>query len=470
MAVQDLYSKACDAVERANYDYAVELFREVLRHNPEYPDARNALRGTERRRVQEKGRSVGALLTAPFRVVTTALKAGFAKAPKKLEIFEDYLEKSPSSFWALTGVAGAAAKAGLKGEAINVYRDALKLKPTDKRALRAVGNVLIEAGQHQEALKYLNRLAGLEPKNRDLQREVRDLAATEHMVSHDMESAESFRDMIRDKAMAEKLESEGRMAVTMEDVRRQIEKAEQDVAEHPESVPRILGLAQRYLAAGQLKKALGLLREKHEAMPTNYEIREKYGDAQLMAHRATVQAAAEAAKASPDDAEAAQKAKQLQDRLRAFTVKEFQWRLSQHPGERHAQLMLGRAYYENGQYNEAIAACQVSAQDARFELESLRILGQSFMQKKQFDLALEQFARAIDSHGEMDEEGKDLHYCQAEAFEMMGNREEALKIYKSIYSQDINFRDVAARWTRSPADDPRPQPKGAPRCLTARQH
>ena len=47
--------------------------------------------------------------------------------------------------------------------------------------------------------------------------------------------------------------------------------------------------------------------------------------------------------------------------------------------------------------------------------------------------------------GEMDDEGKDLYYCQAEALEAMGNREEALKVYKRIYSQDINFRDVAAK-------------------------
>ena len=45
----------------------------------------------------------------------------------------------------------------------------------------------------------------------------------------------------------------------------------------------------------------------------------------------------------------------------------------------------------------------------------------------------------------MDEEGKELRYSLALAHEESGNREEALKTYKQIYSQDINFRDVAAK-------------------------
>jgi hypothetical protein len=46
-------------------------------------------------------------------------------------------------------------------------------------------------------------------------------------------------------------------------------------------------------------------------------------------------------------------------------------------------------------------------------------------------------------HPQMDYEGKQLRYSQAEALEKMGDAEAALKIYKKIYSQDINFLDVS---------------------------
>ena len=445
MAIEDLYAKACDAVERPNYGYAIQLFRQVLRENPEYPDARIALRGTERRRVQEQGRSVGDMLATPVAALLTALKAAVSKARKRLEVYEDYLEKNPNSFWALRGAATAAAKAGLTGEAIQIYKDALKLKPSHKQALRAVGNLLIQAGQHQDALRYLSHLSQMEPKNRDLQREVRDLSATQHMASHDMEGAESFRDLIRDKGMAEKLEASGRMAVTMDDLRAKVVEAEQELAEHPDSVPRILGLAQMYMDTREVKKARALLREKHQAIPDNYELREKLGDVQLATYDAALARLAKQLEEKPDDEAAKQKLEALRKQRSDFAVKEFEWRLSQHPTDKHLNLMLGCAYAESGDQNKAIAALQIAAQDARYEVQSCRMLGVAFMAKEQYDLALEQFERALARHKEMDDAGKDLRYCQAQAYERMGDREEALKVFKHIYSQDINFRDVAQK-------------------------
>lgn len=445
MTVEDLYTKACDAVERANYDYAVELFREVLRQNPEYPDARAALRGTERRRAQEKGRSAFGALGAPVRALATALKGRFAKARKRLEVYEDYLEKSPSSFWALTKAAAAARKAGLRGEAIQVYRDALKLKPSSQKVLRALGDLLVEAAEHQEALKYLTRLSSLRPHDRDLDKEVRDLAATDHMVAHDMAGATSFRDMIRDTDEAARLEADGRMAVTTADLLERVATAEEELAEHPDNVTRILGLARLYQDTGQLGKAQKLLRQQNQQMPDNYEIREHLGDVQLRVYDEAIERAAAAAAQNPDDAEAAGKKEDLTARKRQFALREYNWRLEQHPSDRELQLHLGRLHFEAGDHNEAIAAFQGAAQDARYELESCRMLGLCFMGKGQHDLALEQFERALKRHPDMDEQGKELRYDQAQAYEQMGNKEEALNLYKRIYSQDINFRDVARK-------------------------
>jgi len=442
MAVEDLYAKACDAVERANYPYAIELFREVLRQNPQFPDARIALRGTERRRLQEKGSSAGGLAVA---FVVTAVKGLFSSARQRLEVYEDYLEKGPNSFWALTHAAAAARKADLLGEAVTIYKDALRLKPDHKATLRAVGNVLVAAGQHQDALKYLAHLSNLEPANRDLQKEVRDLAATEHMTTHDMESATSFRDMIRDREEATRLEQSGRMAVTMDDLKGRVATAEKDLAEHPHSVTRVLGVAKLYQDTGQLPKAQRLLRDEHQAQPANYEIRERLGDVQLLMYDEAVKKAAAASQAKPDESEAKAKLEELVKRRREFATKEFKWRLQQHPTDRQLQLQLGRVYLESGLDNEAIAAFQTASQDARYEMESWKMLGLCFMHKGQYDLALEQLQRAVERHSEMDDEGKGLRYSQAEAYELMGKKEEALAIYKRIYSQDINFRDVARK-------------------------
>ncbi len=445
MAVEDLYKRACDAVERSNYGYAIELFREVLRQNPDYPDARIALRGTERRRLQQGGSSIGAALGAPVAGLLTSLKAMTGKPRKKLEVFEDYLEKRPDSFWALKKAAAAAQKAGFPEQAIIIYTDALKQKPDHQPSLRRISNILIEVGRSQEALQYLTRLAAMRPEDRDLQNEVRDLEATQHMSSHKMDGAESFRDMVRDKDEAERLEKSRRMAVTMDDLRAEVPEAEKAFEEDPENANKIIRLADLYVDTGELKKARDLLQEKAKQMPEHYDIHVKLADVQLSMYDAAIRAAEQKLEQNPDDAEAKEKLASLMDRRRQFAVKDYSWRLAQHPTDKELQFKLAHAYFDAGQYNEAIANFQATVQDARYGTQSAQMLGQSFLAKGQYDLAVDRLDSAIEDHKAMDDMGKDLRYYRALALEKMGNTDEALKAYKSIYSQDINFRDVAQK-------------------------
>ncbi len=445
MAVDDLYSKACDAVERGRFDYAIRLIREVLRQQPEYPDARIVLRGAERRRLAQKGKSPVGLLGVPPRRLLAAARALLAGASKKLEIYEDYLERRPNSFWALSKAADAARNARLASQAVQMYKDALTINPNHKRTLRVLGDLLRETGQNQEALKYLTRLSELEPASRDLQREVRDLAATDHMATHEMETATSFMDLVRDREEAARLEADGRMSVTMDDLRKEVLEAERRLAERPDNANRILDLAKLYVDTDQAAKAHELLREKHEQLPDNYDIRERLGDVQVHLFRQAEAQAAEPLAADPENAEAKQKLEALRQRRTEFAIREYTWRASQHPTDREVRLKLGKAYFEAGRHNDAISAFQNSVQDARYEEESSKMLGVCFSRKGQHDLALEQFERAIRSHPEMDNEGKELHYLEAMTYEQMGKSADALALYKRIYSQDIGFRDVAQK-------------------------
>jgi tetratricopeptide (TPR) repeat protein len=444
MAVEDLYAKACQAVERDNLDYAITLFRQVLAARPDYPDARSALRMTERRRLEAKGAGLSAA-TAPMDSAFAGVKSLIGGPRKKLEACEDFLEKHPNSFRGLLNAAGAAAQAGFKGEAVNIYKDALRFKPEDKTALRRLSDTLREMGENAEALKYLARLSALEPANRDLTDELRDLEAATHMAAHRVEDAASFRDLIRDKDEAARLEQAGRMAASTDDLRREIVQQEKELETNPNQANRILRLAQLYDDVGEPQKAISLLSQKRQALPDNYEIREKLGDVAISMADAQIAAVAKQAAAEPGDAVAQKKLADLRERRNKYALEEMRWRISQHPTDRELQGRMGRLYYETGAYNEAIAAFQGLVPDARFAVEAMRMLGLCFMKKGQADLALEQFARAIERHPEMDDEGKELRYSLAQAQEESGNKAEALKAYKQIYSQDINYRDVAKK-------------------------
>jgi tetratricopeptide (TPR) repeat protein len=445
MAVEDLYNKACEAVERANYDYAVELFREVLRQQPDYPDARVALRGTERRRVQERGTQLPALFMMPFRMAVTAVKAAVRKPKGKLEAYEDFLKEYPDSFWGLLGAGKAADSLGLDEQAAIILRDAQRVKPNNKTVLRLLANVLAERGESRDALNFLERLLAMDPGNRDLQKEVRDLQATGHMAHHKMDNTQSFRDLIRDKDVAEELEKEGRLEVSKEDYGTRVNRAFDELKEDPDNPAKVLLLAKAYLDVDDMAHARALLKAKHKEMPENYEIRELLGTLQLRIYEQAIEAARAAVKANPGSDAAKKKLEQLKTKRQKFAVKEYRWRVEQHPTDAEAQMELAKALTELGRQNEAISMFQELRQDPRLGMEAARMLGKAFTDKGQYDLAAEQFEMALQMHPDMDYEGKQLRYSQAEALEKMGRPEEALKIYKKIYSEDINFLDVSEK-------------------------
>ena len=444
MAVEDLYAKACEAVERKNLDYAISLFRQVLNIKPDYPDARAALRMTERRRLEAKGAGL-AIVTAPIGAAVASAKAATGGSRKKLEVYENFLEKHPNSFWGLMMAAGAAHGAGLIGEAVVIYRDALRFKPDDKAALRRITDALKETGDNAEALKYLARLSALEPANRTLGDEVRNLEADAHMSTHRVEEARNFRDLIRDKDEAARLEQAGHMAVSVDDLHREIITQEKELETNPKQVNRILRLAQLYEDVGEPKKALNLLSQKRQVVPDSFEIREKLGDVAIGLAETQIASVAKQLAADPKSEALEARLAELTERKNKYALEEVEWRLAQHPTDRALMRKIAQLQFDTGEFNQAIASFQALTQDARFAVEATRMLGLCFMKKGQYDLAQDQFHKAIADHPEMDDQGKELHYNLAQAQEESGNRVEALKSYKQIYSQDINFRDVAKK-------------------------
>jgi tetratricopeptide (TPR) repeat protein len=282
----------------------------------------------------------------------------------------------------------------------------------------------------------------MSPNNRDLQKEVRDLQATGHMAQHKMDQAQSFRDLIRDKDQAEELEKASRLEVSEADYSERVQKAMNELKEHPDDPLKVVALAKAFLDARDVARARQLLKQKYKEMQDNYDIRELLGDIQL---RLYDEAIAPLEAQAEGDAEAASKLAELKEKRRQFAAREYQWRIEQHPTDANVQMSFAKSLFDDGQYNPAISIFQELTRDPRLGFEASRMLGLAFTEKNQYDLAVEQFERALMMHPAMDNQGKELRYSQAESYEKMGRPDEALAIYKKIYSQDINFRDVAEK-------------------------
>jgi len=450
MAVEDLYRKACDAADKGNYDYAIALYREVLRAQPDYPKARIGLRVCEKRREVERGVSIVARVLRYLKRLPSLVKGMIlsSKPDKAVEAYEDFLMDNPSSVLALLKLGASARRAGLTEASVESYREASVLAPTNKNALKALAELLEETGQRDAAIKVLERLITLEPGNRNLESRYKDLQALEHMQRHNLDAATvgegKFVEFVKDMDEAQEIEKKLQYS-SGQGFEAEIKKAEASLQEDTENLTKVVRLARLYQQNEDYKKAQALLKRYMERMPDNYLMREAYGDLMLAVLDIRIRIADDKLKQNPVDIEMKQAKAEFVRKRKMIKVKEYEWRCEQHPTDHQLQLNLGHAYFDIEQSDKAIMAFQKASQDPRLSMEASTMLGQSFEKKKQYDLAIEQYTRALERNQSMNERGKDLHYKLAAVYEESGDKQKALMEYKKVYSVDISFRDVSKK-------------------------
>jgi tetratricopeptide (TPR) repeat protein len=367
-------------------------------------------------------------------------KSSGSEPLKRIEYCEDFLESNPSNVGMLLMLGQACRQAGLKQSAVHTYRDILSMKPDNKTALWALARLQEDEGNMEEALKAYTALQRLEPNNRELTFKLRNVQAARHMQSSGMEKAGSFREWLRDESVA--VASEQR-DTTQEVRNKQIAEAIRELEADNTNVTKITHLAGLYEFQGQYDKAVQVLEEGRRRLPDSYEVRERWAEVRLHAFERELREIARALKKDAGSQELQQKQKQIQQERTAIAAREYAWQVQQHPTDHGLRLKLGNALFELGRHDEAVAAFQAASRDPKLEADAAEMLGRCFFAKKQYDLAIEQYNRAIERHPTMDENGIRLQYLLAEAMEENGQKPEALRVYKRIYSHDITYRDVA---------------------------
>ncbi|MFQ5789307.1 MAG: tetratricopeptide repeat protein [Acidobacteriota bacterium] len=103
---------------------------------------------------------------------------------------------------------------------------------------------------------------------------------------------------------------------------------------------------------------------------------------------------------------------------------------------------LGIAYKEMGLLDEAIAEFQLASKDGARLLECCSMLGLCFMEKGMPEIAIKWFEKGLKAPGRKEEEYHGLQYDLAQAYETIGESEQALELYMDIYRVNSRFRDV----------------------------
>jgi tetratricopeptide (TPR) repeat protein len=440
--------------ETTNYEYAMQLWLNGLRHDPGNVQALESFMSScQHFLAASGGKSLGKDTVRLFsgrgdveRYLLALLQWGMRPADATLAVraadSAARLGLAEPTYW-----IGSAAMGAVGGE-----------KRPRKDLFVRLKEIFIKVGAYDKAVEAGEAAVRLDPTDGPLIAEIRNLAAQATMSRggfEDTGQAGGFRANIRDADRQRMLEEQERIVKTDETIDRLVLAAEADYRSRSEDPAAINVYAKRLLERGRPedeKRAREVLRHAYETT-RQFRFREMDGDVRLrQAHRKLMEYK-HVAESNPDNPGAQEMYRKAQQSFLKIELEEYQARVDAYPTDLGYKFELGKRFYQAGEFEQAIAMFQRSQEDVKRRVESLKYLGQSFMQIGWVDEAVHTFRQAMDHHHvHTDETGLDLRYglltalqAKAEADRDLSIAEEADRLASSIAIQQINFRDIRAR-------------------------
>ena len=439
-----LFTKGSDALRRDNFDYAIDLFNQILARDPALYDIRKALRTAQVRKSGSGGgffkKMISSAGSSPLLAKGhLALRQDPAEA---LRIAEQILNGDASNAAAHKLVVEAATALELPKTAVMSLEILAAHSPKDRDIAIKFANMLAETGQPSRAEKILADLCRSFPHDNELAQALKDISARKTLDEGGYEALAdgtgSYRDILKDKEEAVSLEQQNRQVKTEDVAERLIAEYEARLKTEPKNLKLLRQLAELYTQKKQFDRALGYY--------DRIKASEVGGDASLDRSIADTMVRKFDHQIAELDANAQDYAEQvakLQAEKQAYQLAECQKRAERFPTDLQIRFELGQLYFHAGKITEAMKEFQKAQGNPHRRLQALSYLGQCFARRGINDLAATTFQDAIKEKVVFDEEKKELIYLLGCVLEKMDKREEALAQFKLIYAVDVGYKDVA---------------------------
>jgi tetratricopeptide (TPR) repeat protein len=443
-----IYTKATEATQRENFDYAIALFNQVLEKEPALFECRKALREAQFRKAGDSGggffkRMLSGAGSSP-QIAKARLAMGKNPA-EALAIAEQILNGDPYNSGAHRIIVEAAKAMDLPHTGALSLETLLKNSPKDKGlAIEFADALAASGGDASRGEQILNELLRARPNDSELAKSLKNLSARKTMDQGGYSALEggqgSYRDILKDKEEAVSLEQEKRVVKAEDVAERLIGEYEARLETEPDNLKLVRQLAELYTQKKQFERALEYYdRVKNSPMGNDPSLERAI--AETIARRFDYQTE----QLDPSAPDYADRLARLQAEKLDFQVTECQKRVEKYPTDLTIRFEMGVLYFQAGKIGEAIAEFQKAQGNPHKRIAAMSYLAQCFAKRKMFDLAARTLQNAIKEKPMFDDEKKDLVYNLGCVLENMGKKEEAVEQFKIIYEMDISYKDVAAK-------------------------
>ncbi|MEZ6003635.1 MAG: tetratricopeptide repeat protein [Planctomycetota bacterium] len=432
-------NKAEEALRRRNYDFAVELYRQLVDLDPNLGAARGGLRRALWERAAQ-GRKAGGMLGKLKGAGPLAAAKGFLKAGKHdaaAKALETYLGSNPTDEEACLMLGQSLRMAGYTDAALAVFEFIAEVAPSRSDGWREAASVLAERGDVFGALERLEKALAADPRDREAQKARKDLAAEEALAARELRPDSHSRQQMADAAGALELERRGRLHASQEDLEGQLAALEARYAEQPGDVDLMCEMARVHERLRDPESALDLYQRALSYRKDDGELVAKVAEVRLKAKKKAL------AQAGKDGNQAL--ADRLEGELAELERGVLERAVEADPGALGPRLELGKALLKAGELDPAIGHLQRVVPDPRLGDQARFFLALGFYRKGLLDLAKDSFQTCLPSDGRTDGRTLEILYHLGLIAEAQGDSEAARNLYMRIYAVDIAYRDVAQK-------------------------
>jgi len=452
-----LWLKAKHAVELRNYGYAISLIQNILKEAPGFLGARKDLRKVEIIATKGKKSFLSGLSTASLK------GAGMVKKDPNaaLELAEKSLESDPYNVPINHLLKDAAKAAGYPEIAAFALETIIEGNPTDTKTMHELGEHYIATGRPDDAVALYGKIVEINPADLKAVKLSKDAAATASMKKGGWDTAQSYRDLMKNKDEAISLEQKGRVVKSVDMIDEQLAELTpqwETAQDNVDLTRRIAKLWEDRLEQQQDRESLdGAYYYYHHlnelAGGSDPAVVRKLSnmDLQRIDQRVKeIQDWLDQGGEHHDEADAHRdELEGLKVQKAGLLITDARKRVERNPTDLQLRFELGEQLVRAHQFTEAIQELQKARQNPNARLKAMNLLGQCYTAKGMLDLAVKQFQEAASEILAMDATKKEILYSLGLVFEKMGKKDDSLKCMKDIYEVDYTYRDVAQRVEQS---------------------
>ncbi len=445
IAAKLFFDKAIKAAEAGNYDYAIDLYIDGLKHSPEdlerghLPLCRLGLQrqGKGGKRPSMVDRAKGLRAKNPLDQMLNAERL-FAKDPSHLPYAEAMLKAAVNGGYHQTAhwIANL------------IYQTNNSAEKPSFQTFMLLKDMYKAMGIMDKAVVACQRAVHLHPDDEELGEEFKFLSAELTMARGRYDQEGDFRKAIVNAQEQEYLYAQDRVVKTEDWKALALEKARKAYAQNSQLPKNIYHLAD---ALADLKtpestdEALKLL-EKAYQDTKNFAFQEKAGNLRIKSLRHQISLAKDALKEAPDDDSAQAKLDDLNEKLLEIELVHYQQCMDNNPTHPKFKYELALRLMAKGQYDQAIPLFQETQKDPARRVSASSQIGQCFLRKGWHADAVDMFNDALENHETKDDRlGKELRYYLGLTYEEMDKPDAALEVFRKLAQTDFNYRDVSER-------------------------